>query len=221
MKKKKDSGKDKLETIAVLFFSIASLFFWESILVTPIKLFVVLIHETSHALTTIFTGGIVESIDFNSYLSGITKTKGGSLILIASSGYLGSLAVGSALFLSVKKEKFRNRLTIILAVILFLVAVNLIESGTAAFLTICAAAFLFFFPRYLPDKIVSPVFKFIGITSCLYVIADIKQDLLTTTLRETDTQILEYLTGIPALAIGTAWFLISLIVVYLILKKEF
>ena len=60
---------------------------------------------------------------------------------------------------------------------------------------------------------------FIGLTSCFYVVADIKQDLLTTTLRETDTQILEYLTGVPALAIGFFLFLLSILTVGILLKN--
>lgn len=60
---------------------------------------------------------------------------------------------------------------------------------------------------------------FIGLTSCFYIISDIKQDLLTTTLRETDTQIIEYLTGIPALAIGFFLFLLSILLVGFLIKK--
>jgi hypothetical protein len=64
-------------------------------------------------------------------------------------------------------------------------------------------------------------FRILGLVSCLYIIVDIKQDLLTTSLRETDTQILEYLIGIPAFLIGGIWFIISLFVVYLLIKKSY
>ena len=64
-------------------------------------------------------------------------------------------------------------------------------------------------------------FKLLGIISGFYVIADIKQDLLTTSLRETDTQVLEYLTGFPALLFGFIWFAISIGVVVIVFRKSY
>ena len=211
---------NNLELISLVIISFVILIFWDTNFVYPIKIFVVLLHEISHALMTIFTGGTVTHIKLNSNLSGITLVKGGNQILIAASGYFGSLIFGSLLFLSAKYIKLRIWFTTILAVILLLSAINLIEGGFIIFITLVISLLFYILPRYLNEKVNKISLMFIGLTSCLYVIADIKQDLLTTTLRETDTQILEYLTGIPAITFGLIWFLISIVVVYLLIRDS-
>jgi hypothetical protein len=211
--------KNKLEIIIITLISIITVIFWDTYLVYPFKIFAVLLHEVSHALTTIFSGGTVAFIKIDSSLSGITVVKGGNPILIAASGYLGSLTLGSILFLSAKYVKLRLWYTSILALILFLSAVNLIEGGVSIFITLVISIIFFLIPRYLNEKVNKITLSLIGLTSCFYIIADIKQDLFTTTLRETDTQVLEYLTGIPAITFGILWFIISITVVYFLIRN--
>jgi hypothetical protein len=209
------------EIILIMILSVTILFFWETGIVFPIKLFVVILHEISHAAAAILTGGTVKSIDFSMNLAGITKSAGGNMIITASAGYLGSLLAGVLLYLSSKNKKLRIWFTTILSVVLFLASVNLISGGLQTFLTILIAVLFYLLPRYIPESINRVFLRFLGIISCLYIISDIKQDLLTTTLRETDTQILEYMTGIPALLIGLVWFLVSVLVLFYLLRREF
>lgn len=216
---KTNNSKNIIELFTILGIAAVSLLFWDSYIIYPIKVFVVLLHEISHAFSAILTGGKVVSIKFSLDLSGSTITSGGSQIFIAASGYLGSLAIGSLLFLSSKYINLRKWFTPLLSIIILLIAVNLIVGGIQTFICLIIAGIFFFVPKYFGETINRYLFKVIGITSCLYVIADIKQDLLTTSLRETDTQILEYITGIPATLIGIIWFLISISIVYLLVRK--
>ncbi|MDX1702339.1 MAG: M50 family metallopeptidase [Melioribacteraceae bacterium] len=211
----------KSEIIIVLVASLLSLLFWESSLVFPIKIFVVMIHEFSHAIMTIFTGGNVEKILLNFDLSGITQSKGGSLLLIAAAGYPGSLIIGVLLYLSADNLKLRKWMTNGLAITFLLLGINFVQGGLQVFLSLVIALAFFLIPRYLNNRINSIILRFIGLTSCLYVISDIKQDLLTTTLRETDTQILEYLTDIPSLVLGLTWFLVSVVTVFLLIRRSY
>ena len=219
MNKKKDDN-NKTEIVSIILISVLVLLIWDTSFVYPIKIFVVLLHEISHAIMTIFTGGTIAQIKLNSNLSGITQVKGGNQILIAASGYFGSLIFGSLLFLSSKYYKLRIWFSTILATILLLSAINLIKGGFIIFITLIIAVIFYILPRYLNEKVNKIALMFIGLTSCFYVIADIKQDLLTTTLRETDSQILEYLTGIPAITFGLIWFLISIAVVYFLIRDS-
>lgn len=219
MNKKKDDN-NKTEIVSLILISVLVLLIWDTSFVYPIKIFVVLLHEISHAIMTIFTGGTIAQIKLNSNLSGITQVKGGNQILIAASGYFGSLIFGSLLFLSSKYYKLRIWFSTILATILLLSAINLIKGGFIIFITLIIAVIFYILPRYLNEKVNKIALMFIGLTSCFYVIADIKQDLLTTTLRETDSQILEYLTGIPAITFGLIWFLISIAVVYFLIRDS-
>ncbi len=219
MSKKRKSEKKSIDIFIILGIAIFSLVLWDSPIIYPIKIFVVLLHEVSHAIAAIVSGGSVEKIILDLDLAGSTITKGGNQILIAMSGYIGSLILGSLIFISANSKNLSKWITTILAVLIFLIAVNLVQGGVQIFLSIVIALVFYFLPRYANEKIVKIFFLFIGLTSCFYIVADIKQDLLTTTLRETDTQILEYLTGIPALVIGFFLFFISILTVSILIKK--
>ena len=219
MSKNKKSEKKNFDVLIILSISIFSLLLWDSPIIYPVKIFVILLHEISHAVAAILTGGSVEKIILDLHLAGNTITKGGNQILIALSGYVGSLFIGSLILISAKGKNLSKWLTTILAIIIFLAAVNLIQVGVQIFLSILIALIFYFLPRFANEKIIKLFLMFIGLTSCFYVVADIKQDLLTTTLRETDTQILEYLTGVPALAIGFFLFLLSILTVGILLKN--
>ena len=52
-----DGVSPSTRIIVVLVLAAVSIFFWHSIVLYPVKLFVVLMHELSHALAAILTGG--------------------------------------------------------------------------------------------------------------------------------------------------------------------
>jgi hypothetical protein len=66
----------------------------------PFSLFVTLLHEFSHAVAAIVTGGSVQSISISSDTSGVTVTLGGTESLIAPAGYLGATLFGVGLLLA-------------------------------------------------------------------------------------------------------------------------
>ena len=61
----------------------------------PLRLLVTFIHEGSHALATILTGGSVHAINIDPSGSGITLSAGGFNPIIASAGYLGATLYGA------------------------------------------------------------------------------------------------------------------------------
>jgi hypothetical protein len=76
-------------------------------IVYPFKLFGTFVHEWSHALVAIATGGQVERLQINGDFSGETLTAGGWLWLIFSAGYVGAAIAGALLMLS--PTRFANR----------------------------------------------------------------------------------------------------------------
>ncbi|MCB0748108.1 MAG: M50 family metallopeptidase, partial [Ignavibacteriae bacterium] len=181
------------ELIIIFILLIFTFLFWESKIVFPIKLFVVLIHEISHVLAAVLSGGEIKFLTFNLNLSGQTIIKNGNAVLLAASGYLGSLMVGSMIYLTSFYPRFKKWFLNILGLIILIVTINLIQGGIQIFLGLLVSAFFFIIPRYFPEFLANIILRFIGLVSCFYVLADIKEDLLTSTLRETDTQILEYI----------------------------
>jgi len=218
-KKKKNKTKQQLnELVIILAITIFSIIFWDSFFIYPIKVFVIVLHEISHAIAAIITGGTVRSISISSYLGGVTKTNGGNSLVIASAGYLGSLIFGALLFISAYNNKLRKPIATILSVIILLSTIGYIKENIQVFFGLLISVFFFLLPRFFNEFITTFFLKFIGLISCFYVLTDIKNDLITTSIRETDAQVIEFLTGFPSLAIGFIWLVISIIIVYFVVK---
>src|SRR5690606_606105 len=82
---------------------------WETPVAYPLKIFVVLLHELSHALAVWATGGSVERITLDPRQGGATYAAGGSALLALSAGYLGRLLWGAALVVVAHKKRVRAR----------------------------------------------------------------------------------------------------------------
>jgi hypothetical protein len=70
---------------------------WNTVLVRPLRVLVVLIHEIFHALASLASGGGVLSIEVLSYSGGVTTLAGGCPLVVYSAGYLGTALLGSLL----------------------------------------------------------------------------------------------------------------------------
>lgn len=67
-------------------------------LVYPLRLFVTYVHEASHSLAALITGGSVSGFTVSANGSGLAITAGGSRAFILPAGYLGAALFGSMLF---------------------------------------------------------------------------------------------------------------------------
>src|SRR5437899_6655493 len=76
------------------------------ILTYPFRIFVTFIHEGGHALAALLTGNSVQSLSVAMNASGETYTTQGGLLsqmFVASAGYLGSMAYGALLLVSIRR----------------------------------------------------------------------------------------------------------------------
>src|SRR5690606_29004296 len=80
--------------LGIAVFYVALWLLWLTPVIFPLKIFVVLLHEISHALAALATGGAVERIVLNMNQGGATYVLGGNAFVILSAGYLGSLLWG-------------------------------------------------------------------------------------------------------------------------------
>ena len=77
------------------------------LLTYPFRLFVTFIHEGGHAIAALLTGNSVESLSIATNASGETYTSQGgtiSQILVASAGYLSSMAYGALLLVLIRRS---------------------------------------------------------------------------------------------------------------------
>ena len=99
---RQESGIRRQTLMITLLAFIAVFVLWNTreleMLVYPLRLFVTYIHEASHALAALITGGQVQSFTVSPNGSGLAITAGGSSALILPAGYLGAALFGSLLF---------------------------------------------------------------------------------------------------------------------------
>jgi hypothetical protein len=115
-----------------------------SIVTYPCNLFVTLVHESSHALAALATGGSVESITISPDTSGLTMTRGGSRIITLCAGYTGATLFGAIILVLLRMERMRAAAafgTIFLFITALRFGANVLTYVTGV---VGAAVFLFF-----------------------------------------------------------------------------
>lgn len=75
-----------------------------ALLFYPFKLFVTYLHEASHGLAAILTGGSIDRFIVNPDTSGLCYTRGGFRPLVVLGGYVGSCLWGGALLVASRRS---------------------------------------------------------------------------------------------------------------------
>lgn len=221
MARTQNKNQNIIELVFLLFVLIISFLLWDTYLVYPIKLFVVLIHEISHAISTILSGGKVIAFNIGLDLSGKCETENGNNILIAASGYLGSLLFGLLIFYSTYNRKIGKWLLIIIAILILITSVSLMQNFSLTLFAILYSVILFVSAFFLQIRIVPLILKVFGMLSCIYVLFDIKEDILSTNSAISDASILSDLINVPTVVIGLIWLIISLAGIFLVMKLSY
>ncbi len=186
------------------------LLLWDSIVVYPIKVFVVLLHEISHGLAAAVTGGSIERIEVNANQGGVCWTRGGIRFVVVSAGYLGSLLWGTAIFLLSARTRWDRPVAGLIGAFVLAMTLLYVRNwfgfgfGLAFSVAMIAAAIK------LPEWIVDFALQLLGLTSCLYAILDIKSDLISRRLEGSDAETLAEMTMIPGIVWGILWITISI-----------
>ena len=187
--------------------------FWYTPLVYPLKIFVVLLHELSHALAIWATGGSVDRIVLDPRQGGATWGTGGSAFAALSAGYLGSLLWGAALVAAAHWKRVRAGTVtgVVGALVLALTALYVRSEFGIVFGAVFGLALLLSAWR-LPAFWNRSLVLVLGMTSCLYAVLDIKSDVLDRPHLRSDAAMLAEATGIPTLFWGVLWIGIALVV---------
>ena len=196
----------------VVYFSLLWTFWWTPV-VYPLKIFVVLLHELSHAIAAWVTGGSVSYIELDPRQGGATWIQGGIPLFTLSAGYLGSLLWGVGLVRAAYWKKMRAWAmtavigTMVLLLTTFFVANRFgIVFGFVFGLAMLASAWR------LSELWNRRLVLVLGMTSCLYAVLDIKSDILDRPQAPSDAFMLGQLTGVPALLWGVLWIGIAFVV---------
>jgi hypothetical protein len=193
---------------------------WLTPVVFPLKIFVVLLHEISHAVAALTSGGTVERIVLDMNQGGATHVLGGSAFLILSAGYLGSLLWGLLLIELAGARTRRARWAVgILGAFVTLVAVLYVRNMFGFVFTAVFGAALIVAARKLPARGIAIVLLVLGLTSALYALLDIRSDILSRPYVQSDAAMLAEITGIPTVAWGILWIGVALAVCWIALRR--
>ncbi len=186
---------------------------WDTAIIYPVKLFVVLLHEVSHAGAAVATGGTVERILLNANQGGATYTLGGNAFLTLSAGYLGSLLWG-ALFIVLAFNRWLRPRWILggVGASVLLLTLFLVRGMFGMGFGILFAAGLLAGAKFLSQGLNRALLLGLGLTSSLYAILDIKSDVLDRPQLPSDAAMLAEMTGIPTAVWGFLWIGIALLV---------
>lgn len=187
-------------------------YLWDTPVVYPLKVFVVLLHEVSHAMVAVATGGTIDRIVLDPNQGGACYCPGGNAFLTLSAGYLGSLAWGG-LLISAGQMKRVNSRWVTGAVGLLVVGLTLayVRSVFGFWFGLAFGAILVLGALRLTATINKGILLTLGLTSCLYAILDIKSDVLDRPELRSDAAMLGDLTGIHTVVWGGVWITVAVL----------
>ena len=193
-------------------FFVALWFLWDTPIVYPLKIFVVLLHEVSHAIAVVATGGTLDRITLDPYQGGATYFTGGSAFLALSAGYLGSLLWGGLMFSAARKKWIRTEwVNGGIGLLVVLLTVFFVRSGFGIVFGIFFGIVMITASKKIGAELNRKLLLTLGLTSALYAILDIKSDVLDRPELESDAHMLAELTGIGSTTLwGLLWIAIAI-----------
>lgn len=197
-------------TLFIIFVGIALL--WNTVVMIPLKLFVVFMHEVSHGLAAIATGGEIVTIEVNQNQGGLALTKGGSRFWTLTAGYLGSLLWGGIILLLAARTHLDKGISVLIGIGMIVISIGF---GSDVFTYLFGIGFgvvLILFGIFLPEVVNDWMLRIIGVTSCLYAILDIKSDVLDRSHLRSDARMLSEEIGVFSTEVwGILWIFIAIV----------
>ncbi|MYI46007.1 MAG: M50 family metallopeptidase [Gemmatimonadetes bacterium] len=175
---------------------------WDTPAIYPVKIFVVMLHEISHGIASLATGGTIDKIILDPYQGGACHCGGGNAFLTLSAGYLGSLLWGVVLLGLAGSRRVSNHvlLTVVGGLVVLLTALY-VRNGFGLTFGLGFGTALVIAGRKLGPVASKVILTALGLTSCLYAILDIKSDVLDRPHLQSDAAMLAEMTPLST----TAW----------------
>ncbi|KNY25105.1 M50 family metallopeptidase [Pseudobacteroides cellulosolvens] len=207
---------------------------WNTVIIKPLKLFTVFLHELGHSLMAFAFGYGISGIRINFNESGyaLVKTKGWlSQILILNGGYLGSLFFG-LLILLLKRTSVKKYLPGIIAIIFLGVSIKYGSFSLILLYSVIFAAAVIIIYMIQNDKVIDWALDIIGVSSVAYAVYDTFVDTLLVKLKfplqmiggrangSDADQLAQIWPYIPSVIWGLFWLVLSLLAIYMFLVKS-
>ncbi len=183
--------------------------FWDFVGFYPLKLFTVLLHEISHGLAAMLTGGRFLKLEISPELGGVATTAGGWRILVISAGYLGSMLWGSLIVILASRMKNDKLISLIIGGLIIFLTVFFVRGLFGFIFSALFGAALILIGLLAPAIVNDIALKVIGLSSILYAITDIKSDLISHTIEGSDAWALSRILILPPVVWGILWMALA------------
>jgi len=195
---------------------------WNTVLVYPLKIFVVLLHELSHAVAAVATGGSIQRIVLDPMQGGACYCPGGNALLTLSAGYLGSLAWGGLMISAARSKRVKTSLVNgIIGGLVIALTVLYVRNGFGIAFGIAFGLAMIAASSKLSAGLNRSLLLTLGLTSALYAVLDIKSDVLDRPELRSDAQMLAEITSVPTLVWGLIWIAAALAFSFWLLRRAY
>jgi Peptidase M50B-like len=193
-----------------LFFTVLWLL-WDTPFVYPLKIFVVLLHEVSHGIAAVATGGSIQRITLDPMQGGACYCPGGNAFITLSAGYLGSLLWGGLLISAARARRIKPEwVNSVIGAMVVVLTLLYVRNGFGFAFGIAFGLAMLLVSRKMGIAINRTLLLTLGLTSALYAILDIKSDILDRPDVHSDAQMLSEITHVPTMVWGVLWISIAL-----------
>ena len=198
------------------------------VLTYPFRIFVTFIHEGGHAIAALLTGNSVQGLSVAMNASGETYTSQGgffSQVLVASAGYIGSMAYGALLLVLIRKAVAARVVLFGSAALIFVLTIiygllkplvtwgalsgvpSTLVAGTVLTIGLVALA------KFASPRVASFFVSFLAVQCVLNALLDLKTVFFLSSpfapRVPTDALNMANTTGIPAIFWAIAWIAIA------------
>ncbi len=240
MKKYKVAEDAKPQIYLLLIATVITIALWfipyADYLVYPIRLFVTFVHEGSHVLAALLTGGSVESMTVSPDTSGLVTfryTNAISQLITSSAGYLGTTAFGVLLLVLIRRAYsarivlaasagFVGLMTVLFGLLapIWNVFSASVSFGSVAFTVVSGVvltAGLLAIARYASARAAQFAMSFLAVQCILNALFDLKTVFYASSpfagAMQTDALNMANATGLPAIAWVLIWIGISVLMI--------
>jgi len=192
--------------------------FWNYPPMYPFRMLVVFLHEASHALMTLLTGGEVLELSLVPREGGHVKSRGGNFFYIATAGYLGSLLLGALLFILALRSRADRLVVGALGALMLILCVFYVREPFPLLFCIGGGSLALICARFLNEDINDLLLRLIGLSSMIYVPYDIFSDTLARSHIRSDARIIAEMYWGTTIMWGSLWLIISVVFIAFIAK---
>ncbi|MBE1282872.1 MAG: M50 family peptidase [Rhodobacteraceae bacterium] len=191
---------------------------WQTDIMVPLRILTVFLHELSHVIAIVLTGGEVVNLTINPQEGGLVTSLGGNRFLSLSAGYLGSLLIGATLFVIALRTNWDRFVLSLLGIVTLAVAVLYVRDLFALGFTVAAGSAMLAASRFLSLTINDMILRVIGISNMIYVPLDIFDDTISRSYLQSDARMLAEEIGGGTMLWGGLWLILSMAVIGLTLR---